>query len=55
MLLVGRKDMEILIECYTVNNNKRSISLEHDAYDEVRKDQTNLYILDLSSLTSSEL
>ncbi|CAM6005738.1 unnamed protein product [Sphagnum balticum] len=54
-MLEGKQDMLILLECYVVNGNKRSISIEHEIYDEVRKGKTNLYTLDLTDLTSDEL
>jgi hypothetical protein len=46
--------MEILLECYSVIDTKRRISLEQKVYDEVSKDQTQLYILDLTQLKANE-
>lgn len=55
VLVEGKKDMEIVLECYAVKDNKRNVSIEQDVYDEVRKNQTLLYMLDLASLTPDEL
>lgn len=55
LVMEGKKDMEILLECFIVKENKRNISIEHDIYDEVERDKTNIYILDLTKLTNDEL
>jgi hypothetical protein len=46
--------MEIMITCFSVRNNERDISIGEKLYDDVRKNTTKMYLLDITGMSGLE-
>lgn len=49
ILVTGAKDMQIMVTCFSIRENSRDIMLGQKLYDDVSKDKTKMYVMDLSN------